>query len=199
MVFAEYGYAKASVDEIVKTAEISKGSLFYYFKSKKNFYVYLYKYSGEQLEHLVDFPGPDGRPAYMVYDDFFDRLNAIHLLKTKHSAEYPHMYNYMKKAALDTSQAIREEISKINQKYSKERAMLFFQGLNYAKFKEGIDPMMIIQLLTWTSEGCMNQIALKNRLNPSLENPTIDFNEIVQLYLSYVELFRKNFYREEYL
>ena len=199
LVFAEHGYAKASVEEIVRAADISKGSLFYYFKTKKNFYLYLYEYSGRQLERIVDSPGPDGAPAYMAYDDFFERLNAIQRLKIKASTEYPHMVDFMKKSVFDTSSEIREDISRINNRYTRERAMLFFQGLDYSKFKEGIEPMMIIQLLTWVSEGCADQTATEMRMNRSGQNEKPNFNRIIELYDRYVTLFRNNFYKEEYL
>ncbi len=198
LVFAEYGYAKASVDEIVKAAEISKGSLFYYFESKKNFYLYLYNYCGSQLEKLVDSPGSDGRPTYMQYTDFFERLNCIQELKTRHFADYPQMYNFMKKVVFNSSPAIRDEISKVNSKYIEERGMLFFQGLDYSNFKEGINPMMVIQLITWISEGCANTIIMKNKLAGKSDN-SIDFNEVLVMYRAYIDMLRKNFYKEEKL
>ncbi len=196
--FAEYGYTKASVEEIVKEANISKGSLFYYFESKKNFFVYLYEYCGEQLERLVDSPGPDGKPSYMIYTDFFERLNAIHLLKMKHSNDYPHMNKFMTKVVFETDPIVNDEISKINERYVKERAMLFFQGLDYYKFKDGIDPMMVIQLLTWCSEGILNQVQMQEKMNPSSDTTT-DMEKVINIYYSYVNLFRNNFYKEEYL
>ncbi|MHB8130331.1 MAG: TetR/AcrR family transcriptional regulator [Mobilitalea sp.] len=199
MVFAEYGYSKASVDEIVKEANISKGSLFYYFESKKNFFLYLYEYCGEQLEKIVDCPGVDSLPSYLIYTDFFERLNAVQELKMKHSGDYPHMYNYMKKAVFDTAPAVKEGISQINELYTKERAMAFFQGLDYYKFKEGIDPMMVIQLVTWCSEGCANQVLQKEKINPSGGNVSNSFEEVIKLYHTYIQLFRNNFYKEEYL
>ncbi len=198
-VFAEHGYAKASVDEIIKAADISKGSLFYYFESKKNFYLYLYNYCGEQLEQLVDSPGDDGRPTYMQYTDFFERLTCIQELKMKHSADYPHMYSFMRKVVFDSSPTIREEISKVNAKYVTERAMAFFQGLDYTKFKEGIDPMMVIQLLTWISEGCANTVAMKYKLTGDSNQSDIDFNEVLVMYHAYIDMLRKNFYKEEHL
>lgn len=198
-VFGDYGFAKASVDEIVKEADISKGSLFYYFESKKNFYIYLYEYSGELIEKVVDNPGPDGLPTYLKYTDFFDRLNAIEMLKLKFSNEYPHILPFIKKIVFDTSPTIQGELTKINERYTKEKAMYFFQGLDYSKFKEGIDPMMIITLLTWCSEGCVNQVKLENRNNSLQQNFTTDLEKVTELYHRYVQLFRGNFYKEEYL
>lgn len=44
-IFSENGYKKASTDEIVKKAEISKGLLFHYFGSKQGLYEFVYNYS----------------------------------------------------------------------------------------------------------------------------------------------------------
>ena len=115
-VFAEYGYTKASVDEIVRTAGISKGSLFYYFESKQNFLIYLYEYCGKLMEKIVDSPGSDGSPSYMAYTDFFERLYAIQVLKMKATADYPHMSNFLKKIVFDTSTVVQEAMTNINER-----------------------------------------------------------------------------------
>ena len=44
-VFAMNGYQKASTDDIVKEAGISKGLLFHYFGSKAGAYTFMYEYS----------------------------------------------------------------------------------------------------------------------------------------------------------
>lgn len=199
LAFAEYGYAKASVEEIVKKAGISKGSLFYYFGTKKNFLAYLYQHTATLLEQVVDNPGPEGTPTYLVYTDFFERLEAIQDLKMQANILYPHMTNFAKKIVLDTSPEAQELISSFNQKYTQERMMSFFQGLDYYKFKEGIEPMMVIQLLTWCSEGCVNQAIMESRLRPSTSEQGTDFTRIVALYKQYVAMFRNNFYKDEYL
>lgn len=199
MVFSQYGYAKASVEDIVKTAGISKGSLFYYFGSKKNFFIYLYEYCKDQMEKLVDSPGPDGTPSYLAYTDFFERLNAIQILKMKSTSLYPQMSVFMKKVVFDPSPVVKEELAKIIEKYTKERAMTFFQGIDYHKFKDGIDPVMVIQLLTWISEGLISQIQMEVKLKSTEQNTVSDFEKIVELYYKYVNMFRNNFYKEEYL
>lgn len=198
-VFGENGYKKASIEDIIKEANISKGSLFYYFGSKKNFFLYLYSYSGRMMELLVDSPDQDGQPSYMKFTDFFERLNAIQRIKMKHSFEYPHMYSFMKKAVFEEDPSVKSEIALINESYTVERAMLFFQGLDYYKFKEGIDPKMVIQLVSWCSEGCANQLLVKAKLNPASTKVSPDFHEVFQLFQAYMNLLRNNFYKEEYL
>ncbi|MBP1756996.1 MAG: Transcriptional regulator, partial [Firmicutes bacterium] len=112
---------------------------------------------------------------------------------------HPFMNQFMKKTVFDSSTEIRELISEVNNKYTRERAMLFFQGLDYSKFKEGVDPMMVIQLLTWAAEGSANQVLQKEMMVIGSNQISPDFNEVIQLYLTYVEMFRKNFYKEEYI
>ncbi|EEF68493.1 TetR/AcrR family transcriptional regulator, partial [Holdemania filiformis] len=43
-VFGAHDYPQASTDDMTAKAEISKGLLFYYFKNKKEFYLFLFDY-----------------------------------------------------------------------------------------------------------------------------------------------------------
>lgn len=198
-IFAEYGYTKASVEDIVKLAGISKGSLFYYFKSKQNFFNYLYEYCIKIMLKTINSPGPDSMPAYMKYTDFFDRLNAIHLLKMEANSQYPQMAGFIKKIVFDSSAVAQQAISNMLGQYSADSISKFFSGLELSKFKDGIDPRMVMQLLIWCSEGCLNQIQLQNKSVKGKTQSTEDFEKATELYFKYVDLFRKNFYKDEYL
>jgi hypothetical protein len=59
--------------------------------------------------------------------------------------------------------------------------------------------MMVMQLLIWCSEGCLNQIQLEDKAMKGLSQTAPDFEKVIKLYSKYVELFRKNFYKEEYV
>lgn len=199
-VFTEHGYSKTSVEQIIKEAGISKGSLFYYFGSKKNFYLYLYEYCGEKMAQEVDKRDADGEISYLKTTDFFERLSAIQMLKMKLSEVYPHMYSFMKRAVLEASPEIHGETLAINQRIIKERTVDFYKNLDYSKFKDGVDPHMVLQLLVWCSEGCLSQFLMKQALmKPPRNQEDIDFQEIYSNYSSYVELLRNNFYKAEYL
>src|SRR5699024_9498436 len=54
MEFAQSGFEKASTNEIVRKANISKGSLFNYFNSKIDLYLYLIDYSVQIIEQIVE-------------------------------------------------------------------------------------------------------------------------------------------------
>lgn len=198
-VFAKYGYDKASIDEIVKLAGISKGSLFYYFKAKKNYFNYLYDYSVRVIGQALNGPDPDGEPLYMKYTDFFERLNAIQLIKMKANLTYPQMAAFIKKTIFDSSNQAQEAIKNMIAKYSENSIKDFLTGLNLSKFKDGIDPAMVLQLLIWCSEGCINQMQMQQQSAIDPEQCETCFEKVVGLYNQYVELFRKNFYKDEYV
>lgn len=42
--FGRYGYKGANTEDIANKAGISKGALFYYFKNKESFYLYLHEF-----------------------------------------------------------------------------------------------------------------------------------------------------------
>lgn len=198
-IFAEDGYKKAAVDRIVQEAGISKGSLFYYFGSKKKYFLYLYEYCGDQMKNLIDNPSSDKSPKYLENTDFFERIKVVQQIKIAHELNYPHMYKFMKRAAFEADPAVKEEISKYNQRITLERAMDFFHNLDLTKFKDGIDPKMVMQLVVWCSEGIANSFLLKEKLKPEDQRSIPDLKEMFGIYESYMDLFRNNFYKEEHL
>ena len=73
-VFSQYGYKKSPINEIAAEAGISKSLLFYYFKNKKELYLYLLQYCAEIKSQRIKEQG--------CYDseNFFDAFT--HSLKT---------------------------------------------------------------------------------------------------------------------
>ena len=68
--FGKFGYEKASINDIAVAAHISKASVFQYFGSKKQLYIYLLEYCKKIIEGLFDKEGLDSET------DLFDRIQA---------------------------------------------------------------------------------------------------------------------------
>lgn len=198
-IFGEYGYTKTSIEDIAKEAGISKGSLFYYFESKKNYFLYLYEYATSIMKEVVDIPDENGIPKYMEKTDFFERLDDIKTKKMRLTILYPYMSSFVKKAPFEAAQDVYNDIQKINQRLIHERMADFYHKIDAHKFKDGIEPFMVLQLISWCSEGVVNQIRTSNMMNPQKKSDEIDYNEFIQLYDQYVTLIRNHFYKEEYL
>jgi len=53
-VFAERGYYQARMDDIAETAELSKGTLYYYFKSKDEIYLHLLDREAKKIREEME-------------------------------------------------------------------------------------------------------------------------------------------------
>jgi AcrR family transcriptional regulator len=87
--FAEYSYEKASTNNIVKKAGISKGLLFHYFGSKKDLYdtmvVFVIHTLYDEIVTKINWDEPD----------LFERIKQLAVIKLAYSQMYPHMFDFM--------------------------------------------------------------------------------------------------------
>lgn len=106
--FVKNGYEKASTDVITRQAEISKGLLFHYFKSKKNLYLYLVHYVKDLLTKEVT-------EAFkqVQADDFFERVKEIVLLKRKVIEKYLQEAYFAMNALTHPPVAVKKEMEEI--------------------------------------------------------------------------------------
>lgn len=85
--FAEKGYSKASVNAIVKATGIAKGSLYQYFHSKEQLFLYLFEdflaHVKQAVKYAVDESG-DGQ--------FFEQIAAVFAAGQRFVETYPDYY-----------------------------------------------------------------------------------------------------------
>src|SRR5258705_6904135 len=60
-IFAERPFDEVSIDDIAAAAQISKGLLYHYFPSKRDFYVEVVRFSAMEMEALTE-PDPSLEP-----------------------------------------------------------------------------------------------------------------------------------------
>lgn len=141
--FARNGYDKASTNEIVKEAEISKGSLFNYFNSKKELYLFLLDYVTEMIEKI-----------YAEVDwnetDFFERMRQIGLVKFKVYKKFPEAFNFLKALAHEDVAEVRSEIKKIGKDLITNGLEKCYQNIDWTKFREDVDRKKMINIINWT-------------------------------------------------
>lgn len=154
-LFARNGYKRTAVDDIVARAGISKGSVFYYFGSKKKFFLYLYEYAikltnDTVLSHL------DRRDS-----DFFSRVWNIQQIKLCLITDYPEMYNFTAKAAEETDANVAADISRISSYYRTNVMTYALENINRARFRPDVSVESVATMLNWISEGFMRGIVCK--------------------------------------
>ncbi len=121
--FAKNSFFKTSMQSIAKRAGISKGSMYQYFKDKKELYVYIFKYAIEKKFSYFD-PLIERSKTESFYKIFEEML----YLATKLGIEHPDLYdmsNNLNELYSSTNKIAREIVGEINQMINVEGVKLY--------------------------------------------------------------------------
>ena len=184
--FAQKGYRNASTNEIVKSAEISKGLLFHYFKNKKVLYLFLFDYC---IEVLV---GDFYTKIDLSESDIIARLRQFSMVKLKMLERYPDIIRFVEVANMEDSIEVKNEIEVRTNKLTDNNIKKAFEGIDVSKFKAGIDVEKAINIIIWTFEGISNTEIKKAKLTPLGK---IDYDRIIDEADVYIEMFKEWFYK----
>jgi len=178
--FVKGGYDKASVNNIVESAGISKGSLFYYFKSKKKLYLYLF----DHCENLII----ANAKAHLSKDnfDFIKRMNEtmkgnLNLLK-----DFPLVYRFVRSCKLENSPEVFSDILVIKENTNDEILSDVYRNVDEGLFKDDVD----VQKAMFTVKSTLFQL-----MHDFLRSGSEDQNLIEEKIDEYMNFFRKAFYK----
>ncbi len=158
-MFAENGYKKASTDDIVREAEISKGLLFHYFGSKQGLYVYVYRYAARYVHMEYD------RSIPKEGIDFFELQRRLELVKRDIIRHYPYMTFFLQRAFKETDEGVIAEIASNMDQYSSLISDVYSRA-HVSRIRPGIDPSDVLKLCLFTSDGILNDQFLSGRVDP---------------------------------
>lgn len=186
-VFSESGYDKASTNEIVKRAGISKGLLFHYFSSKKKLYLYLYDYC---MQYVID---AFYEELNLNETDFFEILKASTSIKMAIHQVHPQIFLFIQQAYYEPLPEFESEIYKKSLATIAEHSYRMFSGIDRSLFKAELDVDLCIKTLIWSMEGFIQERvqqakSLKQALN--YEQTALE-SEI------YLDFFKKTYYKAQ--
>ncbi|MBI9012822.1 MAG: TetR/AcrR family transcriptional regulator [Clostridiales bacterium] len=177
--FSMNSFDKASTNNIVKDANVSKGLLYHYFKSKKELYEFLrefvFKTITEKIVNELNWSEPD----------FFKRIEQITFIKINITNQYPKIYDFAMKLIRDSS---LEEIKKLGEKYSLDLLQkVYFENIDFTLFKDDVDVQKAMQVIQWTFEKYAEMISVRE---------TMDTEVVMKEVESYIDLLKGSFYKE---
>ena len=184
-VFAKNPYKNASTEEIAAKAGISKGLLFHYFRNKREFYNFLYQY-GEALlrQSLAEMPQePDV--------DFFTLLEWATQKRAQLLPDNPWLVQFSLRAYYSKNETISADIDNAVQRTMSAVMERYFQSVNLSKFREGMEPERILNMLIWLSDGYLH---FKERSGEAL-----DAEALLEEFRFWCRVLRQAAYKEEYL
>lgn len=188
--FAQKGFDNASTNEIVKEANIAKGLLFHYFKDKKTLFLFLYDYAIDiSLEEFY-------KNMDLEEKDFFVRLRQLNKIKLTLLNQYPELFRFLETAYIEQSSKVKKEIDKRNEELTEVNISKVFNGIDITKFKEGLDIKRVINIIMWTLQSYGEEVLKSHKL---LNNKDIDYDPIFEEAEEYIKIFKKSFYKVEWL
>lgn len=181
-IFALNGYQKASTDDIVKEAGISKGLLFHYFGSKAGLYVFVYEYSARYMAMELQ------RAVSLRERDLFLLFVQIEEAKNVLLRNYPYMQKFLLSSREIADEKIREEIKDYTN-LSENAMNEALERADYDRLLPGVDEKLLIRSMHYVTRGLM-ETALTEKLDSEfVHKEAVDF----------CMMMREKFTKPEYL
>jgi TetR/AcrR family transcriptional regulator len=182
--FGTNGYKKASISDIATIAGVSKALIFHYFGTKKALYLYL-------IELCLDiFVDTINEKFDNSVTDFFDRIKLVTDIEISIMQKHPAMPSFLKSMYFENNEEVKDDIKVMlaNDKGENLRNKLY-EGIDAFKFKDDIEPKMVIRILSLLTDGYLSKI----------RGTGFDLDALLKEFDEYMNLFKRNFYKEKYL
>lgn len=181
--FTNNSYDKASTNNIVKNAGISKGLLYHYFKSKKSLYEYLQVFAIETIINAIL------EEIDWEQSDLFLRIKQIVLIKLKVCVRYPKLVAFFK---MMLEQKTIDEIRALSESYAPELLnQIYHRNIDFTLLKDDVDIEKAIKIVQWTMEK------LSEEWITSLDslNGDVDYEGLTEEIDGYLKLLKEAFYK----
>ncbi len=159
--FSDKSFQEAGTDRITKQCGISKGLLFHYFGSKKDFYLYCLETAMERLTEKTE--AAEG-------NDFYEILFAEMDRKIRKCTQYPDEMHLVNMASCDACAQTAQEKEEILRKYrvgiQKESSEILMRAMSVLDLKEGINRKTAAEGLQIYITSVMNRYLMQYQTDP---------------------------------
>jgi AcrR family transcriptional regulator len=184
-IFSKSEFKKASTEDIAAQAGISKGLLFYYFHDKKTLYLFLYDLAEKLLtESVIDEHFSGITDVFEMFEYAANRKYAI-LQKS------PYVMDFVTRAFYSQKEVVTDALNMRFQKKTAEIYATMFTNIDFSKFRNDVNPMEIMQMLSWMADGYLRE--------QQRQGKEIDLDDLMTMYRDWTTIFKKIAYKEEYL
>ena len=150
--FAENGYQRASTNAIVQKAGIPKGTLFYYFGSKKAMFLYTLDEAVKRFTEINRTLTGENPP-----EDLFEGLMHRMKVKLKFVHQEPLLFRFFYKVFLEIPDELKDEMASRFSAYSAASQDQAKGKFDQTKLKDGVDPDTAVRLIHLMLEGLLSR------------------------------------------
>ena len=181
-VFARNSYKKSPVQQIADEAGISKSLLFFYFKNKKELFLFLLKKVEElSKQTILESKCYEAR-------NIFDMMYLGLLAKVSLMKSYPDITDFSIKAYYEDDPDVRDDVRKIVLPYTNLETNRSLPPIDPKEFKEGLDLNLMYRDMYLASEGYIWQMS---------HTGVIDVDRVMKDYKEMIEFWREMYARKE--
>lgn len=182
--FGRNDYKSASTEAIARKAGISKGLLFFYFKNKRELYLYLMeRLTGKVVDLVVD-------DRFYEIDDFFELFRYAAESKRSALEKIPFMLDFSVRAYYPEHKDVKDTMNDWTQKQIDLMFETYFKNVRFDKFKDDVDPRSIVDMMIWMADGYLHQQRSRRK--------AIDIDEFMNEFYRWCVMFKQYAYKEEY-
>ena len=177
-VFGNNSYKKSPVSEIAAEAGISKALLFYYFKDKKELYLFLWemvikigKEYAEKRQHYLS----ETKNLFEVF-----RLSVKD--KCRFMVQYPDMTAFVIRAYYDKNPDVSPAIHKSFNDITVTNSGYLLDNVDPELLIPGLDMKLLYQEMYWASDGCLRSAMQSDTID--IEKLESDIDRLIDLWQS---------------
>jgi AcrR family transcriptional regulator len=181
-LFSEKGFRETTMQEISGKAELSKGTIYLYFKSKEELYLSVC------TKGVAEF-GESLEAAVKGGNDLEGKIKAVYLAYIKHSLEQPAIFRVLRDTFIEhvrdnLSKSTIEEISGIIRNWLEYESGLIQEGIDSGIIDPDLDPYTF-SLSAWRLSTSLIELAL-------LKEPrVIDRKDLDRVFAESIEILIK--------
>ncbi len=123
--------------------------------------------------------------------DFFELITYLSMKKFKILLENPYIWDFSIRSFYSDKEDISGDLKERNKKAGEQTYEQYFSNIDLSKFKEGVDPGNIFQMIIWMTDGYMHE--------QQMHKKPLCLDAIDKTLANWTAMFKQIAYKEEYL
>lgn len=181
-VFSKNSYKKSPVSEIAAEASISKSLLFFYFRNKKELYLFLFRKAEDIVKEAL------AKADLSFCDSIFDQMYESLLIKTAILNDWPDLFRFSLRVYYETDPEVKDEVRSVVKPYTMPDTNLLMAQPDPRSFKEGVDLKLMYQDVYLASEAFLWRMS---------QEENADIGTVLRQMKEMTEFWKKTYLKEE--
>lgn len=186
--FSEQSYDRASTNQIISRAGISKGILFYYFSSKRALF-------DDLVEHACTFV----ITRYInrldsSETDFIKKCNDAARIKMAAMQENQHAFTFLANIYLNDINTLTSEQKKKMENATAKAYSALYQNLDTSLFRQDLAAERVLKMIQWSIDGYTNELIQHFK---GKDMSSVDFDPYWRDFDLFLQDLKKLFYRQD--